>query len=95
VAAKSGVVGLTKCLALEFAPRRITVNTIPPEFIDTPMLREAADSGFVDVVRSTAANSVGRMGRPGDIAAASAFLISAEAGRVMGQIIGVNGGGNT
>lgn len=95
VAAKSGVVGLTKSLALEFAPHGITVNTIPPGFIDTPMLRDAAEAGSVDIDRSTAATPVGRIGRPEDIAAASAFLVSDEAGYITGQIIGVNGGRNT
>jgi 2-hydroxycyclohexanecarboxyl-CoA dehydrogenase len=42
VASKSGVVGLTKTLALEFGPKGVTVNTIPPGFIDTPMTRDAA-----------------------------------------------------
>jgi NAD(P)-dependent dehydrogenase (short-subunit alcohol dehydrogenase family) len=92
VAAKSGVVGLTKSLALEFAPQGLTVNTIPPGFIDTPMLRGFADEGNVDLDRSLAATPVGRMGKPEDIAAACAFLVSEEASYITGQIIGVNGG---
>jgi NAD(P)-dependent dehydrogenase (short-subunit alcohol dehydrogenase family) len=95
VAAKSGVVGLTKALALEFAPRGITVNTIPPGFIDTPMLRGAADEGYVSIDNSINTTPVGRPGRPEDIAAACAFLVSEEASYVTGQIIGVNGGRNT
>ena len=95
VAAKSGVVGLTKSLALEFAPHGITVNTIPPGFIDTPMLRAAADDGSVSIERSIATTPVGRPGRPEDIAAACAYLVSDEAGYVTGQILGVNGGRNT
>jgi 2-hydroxycyclohexanecarboxyl-CoA dehydrogenase len=95
VAAKSGVVGLTKALALEFAPRGITVNTIPPGFIDTPMLRGAAGEGSVNIERSIGTTPVGRVGRPEDIAAACAFLVSEEASYVTGQIIGVNGGRNT
>jgi NAD(P)-dependent dehydrogenase (short-subunit alcohol dehydrogenase family) len=95
VAAKSGVVGLTKALALEFAPRGITVNTIPPGFIDTPMLRGAADEGYVSIDNSISTTPVGRPGRPEDIAAACAFLVSEEASYVTGQIIGVNGGRNT
>ena len=46
-AAKAGVVGFTKALALELGPRGITVNTIPPGFIDTPMLRRTEDRGFL------------------------------------------------
>jgi NAD(P)-dependent dehydrogenase (short-subunit alcohol dehydrogenase family) len=95
VAAKSGVVGLTKALALEFASRGITVNTIPPGFIDTPMLRGAAADGSVNVERSIGTTPVGRVGRPEDVAAACAFLVSEEAGYVTGQVIGVNGGRNT
>ncbi len=95
VAAKSGVVGLTKALALELAPRGITVNTIPPGFIDTPMLRTAAGSGSVDIERSVATTPVGRAGRPEDIAYACAFLVSEEASYITGQVIGVNGGRNT
>jgi NAD(P)-dependent dehydrogenase (short-subunit alcohol dehydrogenase family) len=95
VAAKSGVVGFTKALALELAPSGITVNTIPPGFIDTPMLRAANEEGYLDIERTVAATPVGRAGRPEDIAAACAFLVSEEAGYITGQIIGVNGGRNT
>jgi NAD(P)-dependent dehydrogenase (short-subunit alcohol dehydrogenase family) len=95
VAAKSGVVGLTKVLALEFGPYGITVNTIPPGFIDTPMLRQADADGVLSIEAQTAATPVGRPGRPEDIAAACAFLVSDEAGYITGQILGVNGGRNT
>jgi 2-hydroxycyclohexanecarboxyl-CoA dehydrogenase len=95
VAAKSGVVGLTKVLALEFARHGITVNTIPPGFIDTPMLRQAVQRGLITVEQQTAKTPVGRIGRPEDIAATCAFLVSEEAGYITGQIIGVNGGRNT
>ena len=95
VASKSGVVGLSKVLALEFASRGITVNVIPPGFIDTPMLRQSADSGLMDVDAQIAKTPVGRIGRPEDIAAACAFLVSEEASYITGQIIGVNGGRNT
>jgi 2-hydroxycyclohexanecarboxyl-CoA dehydrogenase len=95
VAAKSGVVGLTKALALELAPKGITVNTIPPGFVDTPMLRRADEEGFVSIERTIGTTPVGRPGRPEDIAAACAFLVSEEASYVTGQTIGVNGGRNT
>jgi NAD(P)-dependent dehydrogenase (short-subunit alcohol dehydrogenase family) len=95
VAAKSGVVGLTKALALELAPRGITVNTIPPGFVDTPMLRRSEAEGFVNIEQQAAATPVGRPGRPEDIAAACAFLVSDEASYITGQILGVNGGRNT
>jgi 2-hydroxycyclohexanecarboxyl-CoA dehydrogenase len=95
VAAKSGVVGLTKCLALEFAPFGITVNTIPPGFIDTPLLRRADEDGSLSIEKALATTPVGRPGRPDDIAAACAFLVGEDAGYITGQIIGVNGGRNT
>ncbi len=96
VAAKSAVNGLTKSLALEYGPDGITVNAVPPGFIDTPMLRKAEKRGFLgDTEKQIAATPVRRIGRPEDIAAACAFLISEEAGYITGQILGVNGGRNT
>ncbi|WP_436788627.1 SDR family NAD(P)-dependent oxidoreductase [Yinghuangia sp. YIM S10712] len=95
VAAKSGVVGLTKALALEFARYGITVNTIPPGFIDTPMLQEARERGLMSVEQQTERTPVGRIGRPEDIAGACAYLVSEDASYVTGQVIGVNGGRNT
>jgi 2-hydroxycyclohexanecarboxyl-CoA dehydrogenase len=97
VAAKSAVNGLTKALALELGPAGITVNAVPPGFIDTPMLRKAEERGRIggtieDHIQRT---PVRRVGRPEDLAATCAFLISEEAGYITGQIIGVNGGRNT
>jgi NAD(P)-dependent dehydrogenase (short-subunit alcohol dehydrogenase family) len=97
VAAKSAVNGLTKVLALEYGPHGITVNAVPPGFIDTPMLRKAEARNLLggtveDHIQRT---PVRRAGRPEDIAAACAFLISEEAGYITGQILGVNGGRNT
>ena len=97
VTAKSGVNGLTKSLALEFGPKGITVNAVPPGFIDTPMLRAAERKGLLggSVEEHAARTPVRRAGRPEDIAAACAFLVRDEASYVTGQIIGVNGGRNT
>ena len=96
VAAKSAVNGLTKSLALEYGPAGITVNAVPPGFIDTPMLRSAEGRGHLRDVQATIdATPVRRIGKPEDIAAACAFLISDEAGYITGQILGVNGGRNT
>src|ERR1700723_4402728 len=97
VAAKSAVNGLTKSLALEYGPSGITVNAVPPGFVDTPMLRGAESKhqlgGTVeDHINRT---PVRRVGRPEDIAAACAFFISDEASYITGQILGVNGGRNT
>lgn len=96
VSAKSAVNGLTKSLALEYGPAGITVNAVPPGFIDTPMLRKAQDRGFLgDIDKTIEATPVRRIGKPEDIAAACSFLISEEAGYITGQILGVNGGRNT
>jgi NAD(P)-dependent dehydrogenase (short-subunit alcohol dehydrogenase family) len=97
VASKSGVIGFTKSLALEFAPKGITVNTIPPGFIDTPMTRRNEAKGrFGGTVEELAEKTpVRRAGLPADIANACAFLVSEEASYITGQIIGVNGGRNT
>jgi NAD(P)-dependent dehydrogenase (short-subunit alcohol dehydrogenase family) len=98
VSSKSGLNGLTKSLALEFGPRGITVNAIPPGFIDTPMLRasetrgEFGPGGMDDAIART---PVRRLGLPEDIAATCSFLCRDEAGYITGQIIGVNGGRNT
>jgi 2-hydroxycyclohexanecarboxyl-CoA dehydrogenase len=97
VAAKSAVNGLTKALALELGPDGITVNAVPPGFIDTPMLRKAETANRLggSVEQHIERTPVRRIGRPDDIAAACAFLVSEEAGYITGQIIGVNGGRNT
>jgi 2-hydroxycyclohexanecarboxyl-CoA dehydrogenase len=97
VAAKSAVNGLTKSLALEYGPSGITVNAVPPGFVDTPMLRSAESRHLLggtveDHIQRT---PVRRVGRPEDIAAACAFFVSDEASYITGQILGVNGGRNT
>jgi NAD(P)-dependent dehydrogenase (short-subunit alcohol dehydrogenase family) len=93
VASKGGVIALTKALAVEFAPKGITVNTIPPGFIDTPMMRRSVESGVVaDMDALIARTPVRRAGTPDDIAAACAFLCSEGAGYITGQLLGVNGG---
>jgi 2-hydroxycyclohexanecarboxyl-CoA dehydrogenase len=94
VASKGGVIGLTKALALELAAHGITVNTIPPGMIDTPMLRRAVAGGDVGELQKVAARviPVGRVGTPEEIAAACGFLCSDEAAFITGQVIGVNGG---
>lgn len=97
VAAKSAVNGLTKALALELGPEGVTVNAVPPGFIDTPMLRRSEARNLLGgtVEDHIARTPVRRAGRPEDIAAACAFLVSEEAGYITGQILGVNGGRNT
>jgi NAD(P)-dependent dehydrogenase (short-subunit alcohol dehydrogenase family) len=97
VTSKAGLIGFTKALALEVGPQGITVNTIPPGFIDTPMLRESEQRGMLGgkVEDHAKTTPVRRAGLPEDIANACSFLASDEAGYVTGQVIGVNGGRNT
>lgn len=97
VSAKSGVNGLTKSLALEYGPHGITVNAVPPGFVNTPMLRRAEERGLLGgtIDEHIQRTPVRRAGRPEDIAAACSFLTSEEAGYITGQILGVNGGRNT
>ncbi len=93
VASKGGVIGLTKAFAHELASKRITVNTIPPTLVDTPMARDAEERGDVPPIDALAGFiPLGRAGTPADIGAACAFLCSEEGGYITGQVIGVNGG---
>lgn len=94
VAAKAGVIGLTRALALELARKGITVNAVTPGMIDTPMLRRAATGGDIGAVEKTAAHAVpvGRPGTPEEIAATCGFLCSDLAAFITGQVVGVNGG---
>ncbi|MCX4815186.1 3-oxoacyl-ACP reductase FabG [Streptomyces sp. NBC_01239] len=88
VASKGGVIGLTRALAIEFADKGITVNHVPPGFVDTPLVRQ----GPVDVEAVAATMPMKRAGRPEDVAHAVAYLASDEAGYVTGQTLSTNGG---
>ncbi|HWE55474.1 MAG TPA: SDR family NAD(P)-dependent oxidoreductase [Acidimicrobiales bacterium] len=93
VASKGGVIALTRSLAREYGAHGITVNTIPPSSIDTPMMDDARQAGHLtDNAAIVARTPVGRIGTPDDIAATCAFLCSDTAGYISGQVIGVNGG---
>jgi len=91
-AAKAGIIGFTKAVALEMAGFGITVNAIAPGLIDTPLLDR---SGMPREVRERIVQQmpVGRIGAPDDIAAACAYLASEEASFVTGQVLSPNGGG--
>lgn len=92
VASKGGVIALTKALALDLASKGITVNTIPPGAIDTPMMRRPMESGDMGSLEQVVARApLGRLGTPDDIAAACVFLCSEGAGYITGQQINVNG----
>ncbi len=87
-ATKGGIVGLTKTLAMELADKGITVNHIPPGFIDTPMLRTSP----VDVDAYAVHTPMKRAGKPEEVAAACVYLASEDAAYVTGQTLSVNGG---
>jgi len=95
-AAKAGLQGFTKTLALELGKFGVTANAIAPGFIDTEMTQATADRLGVDFEDwKTAAGReipVGRVGTPDDVAAVAAFLCSEDAGYVSGQVIYVAGG---
>jgi 2-hydroxycyclohexanecarboxyl-CoA dehydrogenase len=92
-ASKGGVIALAKALAVELAPSGITVNTIPPSLVDTPMARQAEAAGDIPGVDVIAAMvPLRRAGTPADIAAACSFLCSDGGSYITGQVIGVNGG---
>lgn len=88
-ASKAGLIGMSKSLAAEVASRGITVNTVAPGFIATPMTDELTDAQKEKINGSI---PMARMGTPEDIAAAVVYLSSAEAGYVTGQTLHVNGG---
>jgi NAD(P)-dependent dehydrogenase (short-subunit alcohol dehydrogenase family) len=91
-AAKAGIIGFTKAVALEMAGFGITVNAIAPGLIDTPLLDR---SGMPREVRERIVQQmpVGRIGAPDDIAAACAYLVAEDASFVTGQVLSPNGGG--
>ncbi len=89
VAAKGGLIGLTKAIAIEISSRNITVNAVAPGFIETPMSDVLGDKVKEEL---KARIPLGRMGSARDVAAAIVFLASDEAGYITGHVLDVNGG---
>ncbi|HSY30530.1 MAG TPA: 3-oxoacyl-[acyl-carrier-protein] reductase [Verrucomicrobiae bacterium] len=89
VAAKAGLIGLTKAIAMEIASRNITVNAVAPGFIETPMTDVLSDKVKEEL---KARIPLGRLGVPRDVAASIVFLASDEAGYITGHVLDVNGG---
>ena len=85
-AAKAGVIGATKALAQEVAPRNVTVNAVAPGFIETDMTKDLD----TEMLKKTI--PVGRFGKPEEVAALVAFLVSEQAGYITGEVVSVNGG---
>lgn len=93
VAAKHGVVGLTKTGSLEYAPQGIRVNAVLPGAIDTPMLRGALDqTGYTEADFAPALSLLGRFGRPEEVGEASAWLCSDAASYITGHSLAVEAG---
>jgi 2-hydroxycyclohexanecarboxyl-CoA dehydrogenase len=96
-ASKGGVISMTRSMAVELGRQGITVNSISPGFIDTPMARRAIEGGKFSVTAEqiVAAYPIPRLGRPEEIAAACCFLASEDASYITSQVLGVNGGAAT
>lgn len=93
-ATKGGVIAMTRSLAIELGSKGITVNSVSPGFIDTPMARRAIDGNLFPVPweQIVATYPIPRIGQAEDVAAACAFFASDDAGYITGQLLGVNGG---
>lgn len=88
-AAKAGIVGFTKALALEVGSRNVTVNAVAPGFVVTAMTDAMTDQAKASMEERIALR---RLGTPEDVAAAVAFLASEEAGYITGHVLNVSGG---
>jgi 3-oxoacyl-[acyl-carrier protein] reductase len=88
-ASKAGLIGFSKALAREVASRNVTVNVVAPGLIDTDMTKAITEKAHTDW---SAQIPLGRLGTPGDVAAAVCFLASDEAAYITGHVLAVNGG---
>lgn len=91
-AAKAGIIGLSRAMAVYYAPRRVRVNVIAPGLIATPMSRRAQESEHIQQRLAHLQPLTGAMGGPEDVAAAAVYLASADAAFVTGVVLPVDGG---
>lgn len=85
-AAKAALIGATKALAQEVAPRKVTVNAVAPGFIATDMTKDLNEADLKKMIPA------GRFGRPEEVASLVGFLASDEAGYITGEVVSINGG---
>ena len=85
-AAKAAIIGATKALAQEVAPRKVTVNAVAPGFIATDMTKDLNEADLKKMI------PVGRFGKPEEVASLVSFLASAESSYITGEVISINGG---
>ncbi len=90
-ASKSGLIGLTRSMALELAPHRIRVNAVAPGLVDTAQPRDGHDEAELAIMGG--ALPLGRIGQPADIAEAVVFLASDRSAFMTGEVMQINGGG--
>lgn len=89
---KAGIAGLTRVLAVEWAPAGIRVNQVVPGMVHTPMLERTAAQGVLDIEAVAAEYPLGRLGTTQDLAEAITFLLSEQASFITGELIHVDGG---
>ena len=85
-AAKAALIGATKALAQEVAPRKVTVNAVAPGFLATDMTKDLNEADLKKMIPA------GRFGRPEEVASLVGFLASDEAGYITGEVVSINGG---
>ena len=89
---KAGIGGLTRVLAVEWAPAGIRVNQVIPGMVETPLFKRAAAQGIVDTEAAAAEHALDRLGTTGELAEAIVFLLSEQASFITGELVHVDGG---